>query len=554
MAKVKVKIKELSYSLSFPLDAAVRKFARRHWQSDTLTGVVWRCSSREILTAGTTHRLPAIHHSPAFENVKRWRLGAAVHDPAPCTANNRMDTTPAPAIRPSDVLCPGRLLAQAKLFPVLLSKNDDISADMFLGSATAPPDETSDLSILPFAPSPAPPVKFLHSALFLPCPCLPTSAEWDGMMPFASPATRSRMDTIRTSDRSASRGRGFLTSGEKESSGRGGAGNIGRLHSPDARPIGGPDDFSVTRGREPAPASAAGRAVSAGRGGAGNIRAPSTSRDRAGEYDVDRIRAIDEAQEAGVRSVGRGGAGNMLRSPERSKERSRSRGPGVHSTGRGGAGNLKAGEPAEVTIHEVEDQERFAAHYVNESGMHSTGRGGFANIRHDSDTASNQRGAEVGHPLEHHSHDFVSAGRGGAGNIRARSSSREPHQQGRVAALFSHLKGKEGDQRTAGLRFFGEVRVSHTDPRGDSYNAIYQVGGCPGGGYIGTQSQRCDEDGTSTAITRPQTLIAMPAMDGTNPYARLGELQGVTTMAIDRGFLLYLEAFFLFFSFGSATD
>ncbi|KAJ7087463.1 hypothetical protein C8R44DRAFT_893171 [Mycena epipterygia] len=51
-------------------------------------------------------------------------------------------------------------------------------------------------------------------------------------------------------ERSASRGSEALTS-----SGRGGLGNIGPPSTSRDRPLDGPDDFSSTRGREPAVAS-----------------------------------------------------------------------------------------------------------------------------------------------------------------------------------------------------------------------------------------------------------------------------------------------------------
>jgi hypothetical protein len=68
-------------------------------------------------------------------------------------------------------------------------------------------------------------------------------------------------------------------------------------------------------------------------------------------------------------STGRGGAGNIIRDTSRSQSRSRSRGPAaLHSTGRGGAGSIKSGDLTEVTIQEVDDQERLAHHH--ESGMY----------------------------------------------------------------------------------------------------------------------------------------------------------------------------------------
>lgn len=235
-------------------------------------------------------------------------------------------------------------------------------------------------------------------------------------------------------ERSQSRGRGF------ESSGRGGLGNIrASSASRDGRPVDGPDDFSVTRGREPLPASVTGVYTSSGRGGVGNIHSPSrTHEGSAAGYDAERIRTIDEANETGVHSTGRGGVGNIVRSDSRSQSRSRSRGPARHSIGRGGAGNIKAGEPSEMTIHEVEDAER-QAHY-HEPGMHSTGRGGLGNIAPDGGPRVEAVGA-AGHPTENQ--EYTSSGRGGAGNIRQRSGSREPSK---VSAFLHRLgHGKDGE-------------------------------------------------------------------------------------------------------------
>ncbi|THH16714.1 hypothetical protein EW146_g3965 [Bondarzewia mesenterica] len=138
-------------------------------------------------------------------------------------------------------------------------------------------------------------------------------------------------------ERSVSRGREF------HSSGRGGVGNIrpssASLEHTSPR-VDGPDDFSVTRGREPRSPVGTGQVVSTGRGGAGNIHSP--SRDISGdgrrrpagsleddggrEYEDSVIRSSDDARSSTVRSSGRGGVGNIARSPQ-SKSRSRSRGP-----------------------------------------------------------------------------------------------------------------------------------------------------------------------------------------------------------------------------------
>lgn len=120
----------------------------------------------------------------------------------------------------------------------------------------------------------------------------------------------------------------------QRSSGRGGAGNIrpsstSREYS-SARPNG-PDDFSVTRGREPRPSVVAGQVcrpshqllscvhrsafqvVSTGRGGVGNIRSPSRditidgparplraeNGSKQSEYEDALIRSSDEARTSG---------------------------------------------------------------------------------------------------------------------------------------------------------------------------------------------------------------------------------------------------------------
>ncbi|TFY60321.1 hypothetical protein EVG20_g7459 [Dentipellis fragilis] len=118
------------------------------------------------------------------------------------------------------------------------------------------------------------------------------------------------------------------------SSGRGGAGNI-RFSDSVPRPItDGPDDFSVTRGREPRPPSEQNVPVYIGRGGAGNIRSPSRNgapnpAESAAikEHEKGLIRHADEARAANFQSSGRGGVGNMTRSNSHSHSRSRSRGP-----------------------------------------------------------------------------------------------------------------------------------------------------------------------------------------------------------------------------------
>ncbi|KAG6918462.1 hypothetical protein DXG01_014089 [Tephrocybe rancida] len=157
-----------------------------------------------------------------------------------------------------------------------------------------------------------------------------------------------------SADRSQSRGRDVY-----QSSGRGGAGNIRQASaSRDARPTDGPDDFSVSRGREAVPTSPL-KNFSTGRGGAGNIRSPSRDPTVASivepgiaeESEV--IRTHVAAVADGPFSSGRGGAGNILQT----QSRSRSRGPGVvHSTGRGGAGNILPGTVGEAYVADEEER------------------------------------------------------------------------------------------------------------------------------------------------------------------------------------------------------
>lgn len=235
-------------------------------------------------------------------------------------------------------------------------------------------------------------------------------------------------------ERSLSRGR----NPDFHLSGRGGAGNY---RSPSREPARGPgpEDYSDTRGRDPIPSRDPNVVTSTGRGGAGNIRSPSREGDRGKDspdtslvrseergrgYDRDLISEIDDAHNTGVRSYGRGGAGNMSPSPPKSQSRSRSREP-IHSTGRGGVGNIHAGGPSEKVIEELDESERAA--HLHPSGLHSSGRGGIANLTAGKvphlEAAGNPHGAN--HPHKSHEHDTESFGRGGMGNI-SRDHSREP--------------------------------------------------------------------------------------------------------------------------------
>jgi len=257
--------------------------------------------------------------------------------------------------------------------------------------------------------------------------------------------------------RSASRGR------EVFSTGRGGAGNM-RPSSKSREPAehnSGPDDFSITRGREPRPEVNPTGVFSTGRGGAGNLRSP--SRDArpppTDPYENAVIKDHMKLVEEGPLSSGRGGIGNINRSRSREPShnplgfinRSRSREPSsnnpisniirsrsrephsnpisnifrsrsrepqshtplvhppLHSTGRGGAGNIiTENGPFAGEDEEEDDLKELQETHLHE-GPHSTGRGGNANITSKHEPT-----------VEHHEHlktDFQSTGRGGTGNI-----------------------------------------------------------------------------------------------------------------------------------------
>ncbi|KAF7377250.1 hypothetical protein MSAN_00145300 [Mycena sanguinolenta] len=275
------------------------------------------------------------------------------------------------------------------------------------------------------------------------------------------------------------------TSGTREpitSSGRGGVGN---MHAPAAadRTVGGPDDFSDTRGREPPvpPLSPASRARSTGRGGVGNFRSP--SRDPADNKDVrapgekEVIRKHEELEkEMGVTSTGRGGAGNISASRERgavSPVRNE-----VHSSGRGGAGNIVPG-PAPAY-----ERGRAPA-----DGVHSTGRGGLANL-----TASPPPPPEH-HAHPHAAHAYESSGRGGAGNIRDLSASRSRERtsskergtdKGGIAGLWNRL---HGGHHSPAHETIPEGQAQSQKPVAAVEPAVeLNVGGGGRGGVVGARS------------------------------------------------------------------
>lgn len=193
-------------------------------------------------------------------------------------------------------------------------------------------------------------------------------------------------------ERSQSRGREAL-----QSTGRGGFGNIRQASLSRER---GPDDFSVTRGREPV--AHPNSIYSTGRGGAGNLRSPSRDASRGPDrHEKQVIENYIASQQDGPISTGRGGLGNI--------NRSRSRDPSSVrvSTGRGGAGNIHS-DDAGYAVNASDEVERHK-HDVHSEGLHSTGRGGFANITEKEEPAVERPSFSAG--------ELRSTGRGGAGNI-----------------------------------------------------------------------------------------------------------------------------------------
>jgi len=167
---------------------------------------------------------------------------------------------------------------------------------------------------------------------------------------------------------------------------------------------------SVSRGRE-----------GVGRPGLGGIRVSSASRDSG---DLSRGR---EAIPNGKISTGRGGAGNIVRSPSRDivpESRGHVNSANIAakglSSGRGGAGNIRStssSRDAKVGPEHSQTSDNGTAEHEREvlqsyaearEGVHVTGRGGLGNI---STSPSRSRSRSKG-PA------FHSSGRGGAGNIQ----------------------------------------------------------------------------------------------------------------------------------------
>lgn len=179
---------------------------------------------------------------------------------------------------------------------------------------------------------------------------------------------------------------------------------------------------SVSRGRECAVAPS-------GRGGLGNVRRSSASRD-AGANGLELPRGR-EAHPGDKISTGRGGAGNMIRSPSRDIEpeshghvNSANIAPKGLSTGRGGAGNIRSasssrdarvGPEHSQTSLILSEHAKSAAEYEREvlqrhaearKDVQVSGRGGLGNIAKSRSRSRSQGPA------------FHSSGRGGVGNIQ----------------------------------------------------------------------------------------------------------------------------------------
>ncbi|CDU24524.1 uncharacterized protein SPSC_04025 [Sporisorium scitamineum] len=137
-------------------------------------------------------------------------------------------------------------------------------------------------------------------------------------------------------------------------------------------------------------------------------------------------------------ATGRGGAGNIIRSPSRSRDRSGNAIPPetvaaaslphhMISSGRGGAGNVRSPsrdpldrkKAAEAQAREDKLQEEYRQHDVK--AVHSTGRGGAGNIA----------GAEEERGRGRDSNGSTGGGVAGLLRSLSRSRSREPRSTGK---------------------------------------------------------------------------------------------------------------------------
>jgi len=177
-------------------------------------------------------------------------------------------------------------------------------------------------------------------------------------------------------------------------------------------------------------------------------------------------------------STGRGGAGNIVRSPSRDIE-PESRGhinsaniaAKALSSGRGGAGNIRSAsrEPGPETSSILSDKANATAEYEREILQRhadareevplSTGRGGFGNI-----SASRSRSRSTGPALH-------SSGRGGAGNIQHGLGNPEQteilEEQERLKHAHPdgiHSTGRGGLANVTSTHVPGVEKVQHLEP------------------------------------------------------------------------------------------
>ncbi|TFY63294.1 hypothetical protein EVG20_g6378 [Dentipellis fragilis] len=230
----------------------------------------------------------------------------------------------------------------------------------------------------------------------------PCSTIMSGTVSPKSPVSPPRGDRSMSNDR------------EFQSSGRGGAGNIRRdgsavRHTPD-----GPDDFSSDflrprrRRQHPLALTRAPRPNLRRRRGA-----RTGTRSHQGRLKR-RAPASNNPPVAAARATSRA----PTRGPTPAR---RSTAPDVAARG-----NIKPGDAIQADILELRDEEWASAHMPH-VGLHSTGRGGAANITPDvpPPVDSPPHAGTPAHLAQHHTHEFESSGRGGAGNIvHSRSASR----------------------------------------------------------------------------------------------------------------------------------
>lgn len=243
--------------------------------------------------------------------------------------------------------------------------------------------------------------------------------------------------------------------------GRGGAGNIysssmARLISRVARPEDHPQTASLLADREAAEAeyersviraseeAAKARKQSSGRGGAGNIARSQSKGPRS------KSKSFSKARRSFSKS---------RRSKSRDEEGSQEPRSSMHSVGRGGAGNIQPGSPEEAeAIDQRDNVEMERALAGHPDGMHSTGRGGVANITPLSPGPDSPPHEHEHGPTEHTGRGGAgnifrtrsrsesknrsnSRGRTGLGQIwqRVRSKSRAPKEH-EVIALDTQLQ------------------------------------------------------------------------------------------------------------------